>query len=74
MTESMTTEALEVNGERLPLTARSIAGLLEERGIDAAGRGVAIALNGSVLPRAAWGATVLKAGDAIEIVHAKQGG
>ena len=37
-------------------------------------RGVAVALNGTVVPRQAWGDTRLKAGDDVEIVRARQGG
>ena len=37
-------------------------------------RGIAVALNGSVVPRAAWRATAFKAGDSVEIVRARQGG
>lgn len=36
--------------------------------------GVAVAVNGEVVPRSAWAATVLGAGDAIEILTAVQGG
>jgi sulfur carrier protein len=74
MTEATTKDAIEVNGQREALHARTIPALLEERGIDPGGRGVAIALNGSVVPRAAWAQTTLRAGDSVEIVQAKQGG
>ena len=37
-------------------------------------KGVAIALNGTMLPRAEWIDTKLNANDRIEIVHARQGG
>ncbi|MCC7346717.1 MAG: sulfur carrier protein ThiS [Variibacter sp.] len=74
MNETAVKDSLEVNGERVPLTARTVAALLAERGVEAGGRGVAVALNGAVLPRAAWGETRLKAGDSVEIVQAKQGG
>ncbi|HUR39552.1 MAG TPA: sulfur carrier protein ThiS [Verrucomicrobiae bacterium] len=39
-----------------------------------AGRRVAVELNGKILPRSQAGATRLKPGDAIEIVHAIGGG
>ena len=35
---------------------------------------ISVALNGAVVPRAAWPVTSLKAGDVIEIVRAQQGG
>jgi sulfur carrier protein len=37
-------------------------------------KGFAIALNGAVVPRAAWAATALNDGDRIEIIRAMQGG
>lgn len=65
---------LIVNGAAERLGAATLAALLEEKGIDPTGRGVAVALNGAVVPRALWAQTRLQAGDAVEIVHAKQGG
>ena len=38
------------------------------------GRGIAVSLNGTVLRRAAWATTPLKAGDRVEIVRVLQGG
>jgi sulfur carrier protein len=38
------------------------------------GDGVAIAVNNAVVPRAKWDRTQLRDGDAIEIIHAVQGG
>jgi sulfur carrier protein len=37
-------------------------------------KGVAVALNGQVVPRAQWESTTLKDGDVIEVVRAFQGG
>jgi sulfur carrier protein len=37
-------------------------------------KGVAAAVNGEVVPRRAWPATVLADGDAVEVVTAVQGG
>lgn len=39
-----------------------------------AGRGVAVAVNGSVVPRSAWSQTVLRDSDRIEILTAVAGG
>jgi sulfur carrier protein len=36
--------------------------------------GVAVAVNGRVLPRSSWGQSALQAGDVVEIVQAVQGG
>jgi sulfur carrier protein len=65
---------IQVNGQPLALSAKNLAVLLQERGVDAGGRGIAVALNGAVIPRAAWAKTRLQAGDAVEIVLARQGG
>jgi sulfur carrier protein len=67
-------EAIEVNGKRQPLSTSTLSGLLTEKGVDVNGRGVAVAVNGTVVPRAAWPRTTLRAGDTVEIVAAKQGG
>ena len=71
----MTDAALiRVNGEDEQLAAATVAALLKEKSIDAGERGIAIAINGSVVPRAAWAETPLRAGDRVEIVRARQGG
>ncbi|MFL9828826.1 sulfur carrier protein ThiS [Rhodoplanes sp. SY1] len=35
---------------------------------------MAVAVNGRVVPRTAWGTTALASGDAVEIVRARPGG
>jgi sulfur carrier protein len=42
--------------------------------IDPAQPGIAVAINGSVIPRVAWAYTTLHPGDAVEVVRARQGG
>jgi sulfur carrier protein len=68
------TATIRVNGEREALIAATVAALLEAMEIDPGGRGIAVALNGAVVPRSAWGDTRLSPGDSIEIVRARQGG
>jgi sulfur carrier protein len=63
-----------VNGESEMLAVTTLAALLEAKEIDPGARGVAVALNGAVVPRQAWGDTPLKPGDDVEIVRARQGG
>jgi sulfur carrier protein len=63
-----------INGESEPLAFATIEALVAEKAVDTAQRGIAVALNGSVVPRAAWRDTVLRAGDSVEIVRARQGG
>lgn len=65
---------IRVNGETEPFAAATLDQLLEEKAVDTGQRGIAVALNGAVIPRAAWRDTVLKPGDSIEIVRARQGG
>lgn len=64
---------LVVNGERRTLADRATV----EDLVDALGcgrRGVAVAVNAAVVPRSAWAATALSAGDAVEVLHAVRGG
>jgi len=65
---------IRVNGESEPLVAVTLSALLAEKAVDAEQRGLAIALNGAVVPRTAWSETTLKPGDSVEIVRARQGG
>jgi sulfur carrier protein len=74
MAETATAATLKVNGVDEPLRAPTVAALLAEREIAPNGRGVAVALNGAVVPRAQWQTTALRAGDTVEIVRAMQGG
>jgi sulfur carrier protein len=70
----MTHQTIRVNGENEPLAAATVEALLAEKAVNTGQRGVAVALNGTVIPRAAWRDTVLRAGDNVEIVRARQGG
>ena len=66
---------IRVNGESEPLgAATTLAALIADKAIDTQQRGIAVALNGAVVPRAAWPDTALRPGDSIEIVRARQGG
>jgi sulfur carrier protein len=64
--------AVTVNGSRESLEAATVAELVEALALNAAG--VAVAINGRVVPRVAWPATPLAEGDTVEIVRAMQGG
>ncbi|MGA8611891.1 MAG: sulfur carrier protein ThiS [Xanthobacteraceae bacterium] len=70
----MTQQTIRVNGESEALAATTVEALLAEKAVDTGQRGIAVALNGAVIPRAAWGDTPLKPGDSVEIVRARQGG
>jgi sulfur carrier protein len=62
-----------VNGEErsLPHDA-TVESLIE--GLSAPSRGVAVAIDGEVVPRAEWPATALQDGSRVEVVAAIQGG
>jgi sulfur carrier protein len=64
---------IRVNGEEEMLAAATIAELLQARGI-AQARGVAVAVNGVVVPVGTWGEAGLNAGDEVEIVRPFGGG
>jgi sulfur carrier protein len=66
--------SIRVNGQSEPLVVATLAGLLEEKAVDTGQRGIAVALNGAIVPRAAWPQTQLRPGDSVEIVRARQGG
>jgi len=72
MTETRAT--IHVNGRSEPLAAASVAALLEAKADEIPPRGIAIAVNGSVVPRASWPTTRLSDGDRVEIVRVMQGG
>jgi sulfur carrier protein len=74
MTQAATAAIIRVNGQDEPLAAATLAALLEEKAVDTGQRGIAVALNGAVVPRAAWPQTPLRPGDSVEIVRALKGG
>ena len=74
MTQAAIEANIRVNGKNEPLTVATLAALLEEKAVDTGQRGIAVALNGAIVPRAAWPQTRLSAGDNVEIVRARQGG
>lgn len=72
------TGEIVINGKKQPHAAANVAELLQQQGkaqrFDPQRRGVAVALNGTLVPRAAWAATPLNPGDRVEIVRAAAGG
>jgi thiazole synthase len=66
---------IELNGRthKLPEGA-SLADAAREAGVDDEARGVAIALDGEVAPRAEWGSTPLREDSKVEVLAAIQGG
>ena len=66
--------AVHVNGERRELPDGStVDAAVREAGAPAA-RGVAVAVDGEVVPRGEWESTGLREGQQVEVVRAVQGG
>jgi sulfur carrier protein len=73
------TIAVRINGEITSIRDDlTVAELVADRGVDGSrpsrGRGVAVAVNGEVVPRSEWDTTRLDAEDVIEILNAVGGG
>jgi sulfur carrier protein len=71
---AQTASQIWVNGQDELLGVATLAALLQEKAVDTGKRGIAVAVNGAIVPRAAWAQTTLRAGDRIEIVRVLQGG
>ena len=68
------TMGIRLNGEPADVAAETLLDVLAFLGIDADQRGVAVAMNGTVVPRRSWAITNVAAGDDIEVINAVQGG
>jgi sulfur carrier protein len=68
-------DAIVVNGRPQKLAAGdTIACLLELLEVGAEARGVAVAVEGEVIPRRQWQTRTLAPGERVEVVRAVQGG
>lgn len=65
---------MRVNGKPLEQNPERLLDLLSLQGIAPETKGIAVAINGSVVPRSAWAETPLSDGDDVEIVKIMQGG
>lgn len=65
---------IRLNGAPREVRDPALAPLLAELGIEPGRGGVAVALNGEVVPRSRWAEASLAAGDELEVVGARQGG
>jgi sulfur carrier protein len=62
-----------LNGERRELPERAtVESVVRELG--APERGVAVAVDGEVVPRGEWATTAVRDGQQVEVLHAVQGG
>jgi len=65
---------IQLNGAARETTAATLVQLLEQLDLRETTAGVAIAVNGSVVPRGEWPGQVLRNGDCVEVIGAVQGG
>jgi sulfur carrier protein len=67
-------QQLQVNGIGKTVKAATITEILHEEGVDESAPFLAVALNGTVVPRGEWNDARLAAGDSVEIVKPVSGG
>ncbi|HSJ16853.1 MAG TPA: sulfur carrier protein ThiS [Solirubrobacterales bacterium] len=66
---------VELNGDRVELADGATVGdAVAMAGADSGRRGVAVAVDGEVVPRSGWDGTPLSDGQRVEVVEAIQGG
>jgi thiazole synthase len=66
---------VDLNGEQVELAeAATVADAVAASGADPGGAGLAVALDGEVVPRREWDSTVVREGHKVEVVAAVQGG
>jgi sulfur carrier protein len=66
---------IELNGRRVELAdGASVSEAVSRAGANGQTRGVAVAVDGEVVPRGAWDQTPLAEGQQVEVVRAIQGG
>jgi sulfur carrier protein len=64
-----------LNGERCELASgETVLDALRRLGLEADARGVAVAVDGEVIPRARWESCALGDGARVEVLTAMQGG
>ena len=67
--------AVVVNGKLLSLPdGATVLDAIEAAGAPGDGRGVAVAVDGQVVPRRKWAELALAEGREVEVLHAVQGG
>ena len=66
---------VELNGNAAELErGATIVDAIDAAGGDPERRGVAVAVDGEVVPRSEWETTALAEGQRVEVLHAAQGG
>jgi sulfur carrier protein len=66
---------LTINGEKRTIeNAETLEDVMRSLGLSPDSGGVAVAVNDTVVPRSRWKSTRIRPSDAIEVIHAVQGG
>jgi sulfur carrier protein len=66
---------VELNGDRVELAdGATVSDAVTAAGTDSGRRGVAVAVDGEVVPRSGWDEARLAEGQTVEVVEAIQGG
>jgi sulfur carrier protein len=65
---------LIINGRPTEAVVADLQKLLQSQGFEPEQKGVAVAVNGTVVPRTIWPVYELHDGDRIEVISAMQGG
>ena len=66
---------MTLNGEPVDLAGvATVADAVRAAGVADEAQGVAVALDGEVVPRGEWTQRELREGESLEVVHAVQGG
>ena len=66
---------LTLNGRPVELVrSATVADAVEAAGVEPQARGVAVAVDGEVVPRGEWADRTLREDESVEVVHAVQGG
>ena len=66
---------MTLNGEPAVLAdGATVAQAVSATGAEPGARGVAVAIEGEVVPRGEWENRALREGETVEVVHAVQGG
>ena len=65
---------IRLNGEQRSVEATTVVDLLRAESVDPEARFVAVAVNGTVVPRSRWESVTVQDGDDIEIVAPAPGG
>jgi sulfur carrier protein len=70
----MSARSIQLNGAARETTAATLVQLLEQLDLRETMAGVAVAVNGTVVPRGQWPVRKLQDGDCVELIGAVQGG